>query len=176
MTVYTRTGDKGTTSLFGGKRVSKASDQIEAVGAIDELTTYVGYVGLQVTGYRLQDSLVEIQKDLYRIMSVLGGADIPIAYLKDRTNIFEQEIDNITSKLPKLNSFILPGGTQEASLFHILRVLTRKAERAVVLIKSDAIMVQYLNRLSDLFFTSVIFTDLSTDLCINKKKGYLYGS
>jgi len=153
MTVYTRTGDKGKTGLFGGKRVSKASAQIEAVGAVDELTTYVGYVqALYATRFALHD-LPEIQKDLYRIMSVIGGADIPIAYLKDRTNIFEQEIDNITSKLPKLNSFILPGGTREASLFHILRVLTRKAERAVVLIKSDAIMVQYLNRLSDLFFT-----------------------
>lgn len=153
MAIYTRTGDKGTTSLFGGKRVSKASAQIEAVGAIDELTTYVGYVHtLYATRFAIHH-LPEIQKDLYRIMSVIGGADIPIAYLGGRTNVFEQEIDIITSKLPKLNSFILPGGTEEASLFHILRVLTRKAERAVVLIKSDVIIVQYLNRLSDLFFT-----------------------
>lgn len=153
MAIYTRTGDKGETGLFGGKRVSKASAQIEVVGTIDELTTYVGYVGLQVAGIKLQDSLVAIQKDLYRIMSVVGGANVPIAYLADRTKDFEQEIDIITSKLLKLNSFILPGGTQEASLFHILRVLTRKAERAVVLIKSDVIIIQYLNRLSDLFFT-----------------------
>ncbi len=153
MAIYTRTGDKGTTSLFGGKRVSKASTQMEAVGAVDELTTYIGFVhtqyGIRNTGY----DLVEIQKDLYRIMSNIAGAKIPIVYLSNRTKAFEQEIDVITSKLPKLNSFILPGGTKEASLFHILRVLTRRAERAVVLIKSDVIMVQYLNRLSDLFFT-----------------------
>lgn len=153
MAIYTRTGDKGETGLFGGKRVSKASAQIEAVGAVDELTTYVGYVGLQVTGSKLQDSLVEIQKDLYRIMCFIGGASIPIVQLGKRAKDFEQEIDLITSKLPKLNSFILPGGTQEASLFHILRVLTRKAERAVVLTKSDGLIIQYLNRLSDLFFT-----------------------
>lgn len=153
MAIYTRTGDKGETGAFGGKRISKASAQIEAVGIVDELTTYVGYVRLQVTGSGVQDSLVEIQKDLYRIMSVIGGAHIPIAYLANRTKVFEQEIDVITTKLPKLNSFILPGGTLEASLFHILRVLTRKAERTVVLTKSDAIIIQYLNRLSDLFFT-----------------------
>lgn len=158
MAIYTRTGDKGETGLFGGKRISKASAQIEAVGVVDELTTYVGYVKLQVSrsassGQAGSDFLIEIQKDLYRIMSVIGGANIPIAYLENRAKEFEQEIDTITSKLTKLNSFILPGGTTEASLFHILRVLTRKAERAVVLIKSDAIIIQYLNRLSDLFFT-----------------------
>lgn len=153
MTIYTRTGDKGETGLFGGKRISKASAQIEAVGAVDELTTYVGFVHTQYGIQNTEYDLVEIQKDLYRIMSVIGGANIPIAYLANRTKVFEQEIDVITTKLPKLNSFILPGGTPEASRFHILRVLTRKAERAVVLIKSDAIIVQYLNRLSDLFFT-----------------------
>lgn len=153
MAIYTRTGDKGETGLFGGKRISKASAQIEAAGAVDELTTYIGYVHtLHATRFAIHD-LPEIQKDLYRIMSVIGGANIPIAYLGTRAKDFEQEIDVITSKLPKLNSFILPGGTIEASLFHILRVLTRKAERAVVLIKSDAIIIQYLNRLSDLFFT-----------------------
>ncbi len=153
MAIYTRTGDKGETGLFGGKRISKASAQIEAVGAIDELTTYVGFVHTQYGIQNTEYDLVEIQKDLYRIMSVIGGANIPIAYLVGRTKVFEQEIDVITTKLPKLNSFILPGGTPEASLFHILRVLTRKAERAVVLIKSDVIIIQYLNRLSDLFFT-----------------------
>lgn len=153
MAIYTRTGDKGTTGLFGGKRVSKASAQMEAVGAVDELTTYIGYVhSLYDTRFAIHD-LPEIQKDLYRIMSVIAGANIPIVYLSDRTKAFEQDIDVVTSKLPKLNSFILPGGTKEASLFHILRVLTRRAERAVVLIKSDVIIVQYLNRLSDLFFT-----------------------
>lgn len=153
MAIYTRTGDKGETGLFGGKRVSKASAQIEAVGAVDELTTYIGYVNtLYDTRFVIHD-LPEIQKDLYRIMSVIGGANIPIAYLVGRTKVFEQEIDIITSKLPKLNSFILPGGTKEASFFHILRVLTRRTERAVVLMKSDAIIIQYLNRLSDLFFT-----------------------
>jgi len=168
MAIYTRSGDKGETGLFGGKRVSKASAQIEAAGAVDELTTYVGYIATrfptslstksEIRGASaLHDTrsatLAEIQKDLYRIMSVIAGATIPIAYLEQRAKDFEREIDVVTSELPKLNSFILPGGTEEASLFHILRVLTRKAERAVVLIKSDAIIIQYLNRLSDLFFT-----------------------
>ena len=126
---------------------------MEAVGSVDELTTYVGYIHTQYPIPNTVYDLVEIQKDLYRIMSVLAGATIPIAYLETRAKDFEQEIDIITSKLPKLNSFILPGGTTEASLFHILRVMTRRAERAVVLIKSDAIIIQYLNRLSDLFFT-----------------------
>ena len=153
MAIYTRTGDKGTTGLFGGKRVSKASVLIEAAGVIDELTTYVGYVAQAIPGVETQKSLVEIQKDLYRIMSVVAGANIPIAYLEGRAKDFELNIDRITLKLSNLNSFILPGGTKDASLFHILRVLTRRAERAVVSAKSDAIIIQYLNRLSDLFFT-----------------------
>ena len=88
-----------------------------------------------------------------RQMSVVAGANIPIAYLEGRAKDFELNIDRITLKLSNLNSFILPGGTKDASLFHILRVLTRRAERAVVSAKSDAIIIQYLKRLSDLFFT-----------------------
>lgn len=153
MTIYTRTGDKGMTSVFGGKRVSKASKQIEATGAIDELTTYIGYVETQITDIKIKNELVEIQKDLYHIMSVMAGATVPIVYLSQRTKDFELKIDSVTSGLPKLTSFILPGGTANASLFHILRVFARRAERRTVSLKSSVAIVTYLNRLSDLFFT-----------------------
>lgn len=160
MAIYTKTGDSGTTGVFGGKRVSKASLQIETTGSIDELTTYIGYVREEIKTKREKNLLEELQKDLYRIMAVVAGANIPIVYLVDRTKEFEQEIDNITSKLPKLTSFILPGGTREASLFHILRVMTRKTERTVVELNETSksrvdlpTIIQYLNRLSDLFFT-----------------------
>lgn len=158
MPIYTRTGDKGMTAVFGGKRVSKADAQIEATGVVDELTTYVGYVITKLPPVK-QTDLTEIQKDLYKIMSFVAGASIPIAYLEERTKDFEQDIDKVTSKLSKLSSFILPGGTEEAALFHILRVLTRKAERATIVLQNQkttfdlSLVIQYLNRLSDLFFT-----------------------
>lgn len=160
MSIYTKTGDSGTTGVVGGKRVSKASIQIETTGSIDELTTYVGYVNSQFVIRDSSVDLIEIQKDLYRIMAVIAGAITPIAYLSDRTKDFERKIDNITVELSKLTSFILPGGTQKASLFHILRVMTRKTERRLVALNESSEsrielsgIIQYLNRLSDLFFT-----------------------
>lgn len=153
MPIYTRTGDGGTTAVFGGKRVSKASLQIDTAGLIDELTSHVGLVRERLKTKDAKILLENIQKDLYKIMSVIAGANIPIVHLGNRTKEFEREIDKVTAELSKLTSFILPGGSEEASLFHILRAMTRKAERAVVALKSDALIIQYLNRLSDLFFT-----------------------
>lgn len=158
MAIYTRTGDKGTTSLFGGKRVSKIDLRIEASGSIDELTTYLGYVELKVKSEKVKVLLKETQRDLYQIMGFVAGAKIPIDNIKTRPKQFEQIIDNYSSKLPKLNRFILPGGTEASALFHILRVICRKAERRAVaafskkLTTNESAILQYLNRLSDLFF------------------------
>lgn len=153
MAIYTRTGDKGTTSVWGGRRVSKADRVIETSGSIDELTSWIGYVALQTTDRDIAGELEKIQGDLYQIMAKIAGADIPIAFLEKRTKEFERTIDYITTKLPPLTSFILPGGTAESSLFHILRVTARTAERRVVSLESHTIIVAYLNRLSDMFFT-----------------------
>jgi len=159
MSIYTRTGDTGTTGLFSGKRISKADCQIETYGSIDELTSYVSLVIVKLKNKEDADFLVEIQKDLYQIMGFLSGAKTDLLFLEDRVLTFEKTIDEIEKKLPKLNKFILPGGNEISSLFQILRVICRKAERRIIdyfnkknITNSELRIVKYLNRLSDLFF------------------------
>lgn len=164
--LYTRTGDDGTTSLFGGKRVSKSDPQIEALGSIDELNCFVGLIIYKIhnhvkRGWRplTRKQLTIIQQDLYKIMSHISGAKIEIGFLKEKVKIFEKEIDIIQKKLPKLHKFILPQGTELSCWFHICRTICRRAERNVVAcFKHETTkpwsneVIIYLNRLSDLFF------------------------
>lgn len=159
MPIYTRTGDSGTTSLYGGKRISKADCQIETYGSIDELTSYIGLVVVKLKNKKETDLLVEIQKDLYQIMGFLSGAKTDLLFLENRVLTFEKNIDLIEEKLPKLTKFIIPGGNEISSLFQILRVLCRKAERKNIdffnkttINSKQLIIIKYLNRLSDLFF------------------------
>src|SRR3989344_3918100 len=116
MSIYTRTGDLGTTSLFGGKRISKADCQIETYGSIDELTSYIGLVVVKLKNTQDKNLLIQIQKDLYQIMSFLSGAKIDLFFLEKKVLVFEKTIDEIEKKLPKLNKFILPGGNEISSL------------------------------------------------------------
>lgn len=163
MSIYTKTGDRGETSLFGGKRVSKADLQIEAYGTVDELTSFIGLLIVRVKTKKEKEFLVEIQKDLYEIMGVLAGSEHHIVDLELMIKKIEQEIDFLQSKLPKLVRFILPGVTESAAVAHLTRVVTRRAERAVVNFYNSSkinknqekyriIIFQYLNRLSDYFF------------------------
>lgn len=159
MPIYTRTGDSGTTSLFGGKRISKADCQIETYGSIDELTSYLGLVVVKLKNKKEALFLIEIQRDLYKIMGFLSGAKTDLLYLENKVLIFEKIIDEIEKKLPKLNKFIIPGGNEISSLFQIVRVLCRKAERRNIdyfnskrITNYELLMIKYLNRLSDLFF------------------------
>ena len=153
MSIYTRTGDSGTTALYGGKRISKADLQVEAYGSIDELTSFIGLVINKLINEKDRIFLISVQKDLYQIMAVLSGANIDLKFLfGEKVLTFENKIDELEKKLPKLNKFILPGGTEISSWFHILRVICRRAERNVVRFDNNIIIVKYLNRLSDLLF------------------------
>src|SRR3989339_610967 len=159
MPIYTRTGDNGTTSLFGGKRISKADCQVETYGSIDELTSYIGLVIVKIKNKQDKNLLIEIQKDLYQIMSFLSGAKIDLLKLENKVLVFEKTIDEIEEKLPKLNKFIIPGGNEISSLFQINRVICRKAERRNIdyfnknkITSNELRIIKYLNRLSDLFF------------------------
>jgi cob(I)alamin adenosyltransferase len=164
MPIYTRTGDAGMTSIFGGKRISKADCQVETYGSIDELTSYIGLMVVKLKNKEEINFLVEIQRDLYQIMGFLSGAKVDLSPLNKKVMEFEKKIDSIESKLPKLNKFIIPGGNEISSLFQILRVLCRKAERKNIDYfnstslklrgagNQQLIVVKYLNRLSDLFF------------------------
>mgnify|MGYP001591234729 CR=1 FL=1 len=162
MSIYTRTGDEGMTSLYGGKRISKAACQVETYGSIDELTSYIGLVVIKLKNKNDINLLVAIQKNLYQIMGYLSGAKIDLSPLDKTVTQFEKKIDGLEKNLPKLNKFILPGGTEISSLFQILRVLCRKAERRNIdffnnpstslRTSQKLLIIKYLNRLSDLFF------------------------
>ncbi len=160
MAIYTKTGDRGETGLFGGKRVKKYDIQIKAYGAVDELSSYIGLVSSHLKNKEEILFLINLQKDLYLLMSFLSGAKMELSGLESKVGEFERRIDNLEKALPKLTRFILPGGTETASWFHLLRVICRRAERQAVRFfdekkivnKNRDAILQYLNRLSDLFF------------------------
>lgn len=158
MSIYTKTGDDGTTAIFLGKRVKKYDLQIEAYGSVDELTSFLGVVISKLKKDKDKDLLTRVQKDLYLIMGVLCGGTVDLGAAKTRIVKFETDIDTLEKKLPKLTRFILPQGTEVSSWFHVLRTVCRRAERNVVYFFSrktlpeQEIIVQYLNRLSDFLF------------------------
>ena len=173
MKIYTKTGDKGETGLFGGERVSKNSLRIEAYGTIDELNAFIGLVIIEVSDKSVKDLLQKIQNWLFSI-----GADLatPDNERTKKLNVFrtteeyylyiENEIDKYESKLDELKNFILPGGTKGAALLHICRTITRRAERMVVALNSTVKIgnniIIFLNRLSDLFFVLARFDNAVT--------------
>lgn len=161
MPIYTRTGDKGTTSLFDGTRVAKSHARVETYAAIDELNSLIGQTLAffpKRTYKPIVKELERIQHDLFDIGSALAMPHpIPVSGLENRPKDFEIIIDDLTQKLPELKNFILPGGSKSGSLLHVARTMARRAERRVVTLTEkeevdDQILI-YLNRLSDLLFT-----------------------
>jgi cob(I)alamin adenosyltransferase len=161
MKIYTKTGDTGSTSLFGGKRVSKADLRIEAYGTIDELNAHVGLLRDQDVNKKREKILVEVQDRLFTIGSILavepGNTKVKVpALLVDDISVLEKEIDAMDVQLPPMRSFVLPGGHPSVSICHITRTVCRRAERLVIALdaveKTDALVIQYLNRLSDFLF------------------------
>lgn len=164
MKIYTRTGDKGKTSLFDGKRVLKSDKKVETYGTIDELNSAIGAASAFIKVRLINKELEEIQNDLLEIGSSLAvSTTLSVDQLKNRPVEFEKLIDKLTKQLPPLNQFILPGGGKGGSLLHVARTIARRAERHVVgLSKSenvDDIIIIYLNRLSDLLFTMARFVN-----------------
>jgi cob(I)alamin adenosyltransferase len=173
MPIYTKKGDKGETSIFRRKmgksvRVSKADLLIEAIGSIDEANSYLGIIASisnKVTSTKiLKAKIEEIQKDLFTIGSMLAGAKLKI--VSGRVEGLEKEIDEMDSKLPKLNNFILPGGSEVSAHLMFTRVVVRRAERRVVaLAKKMTInhqLLKYLNRLSDYLFVLARWVNLQS--------------
>ncbi len=164
MPIYTKTGDKGDTGLFNGRRVSKASLRIEAIGTVDELNSIIGFVisGLRTTGYGLRKELIRIQNDLFVIGGSLANPKQKVNLVK-RTEEFEKLIDELTKKLPPLFNFILPGGGAVGASLHLSRTVCRRAERRIVSLsgkeKVQSEIIIYINRLSDLFLTMSRFVN-----------------
>jgi cob(I)alamin adenosyltransferase len=161
MKIYTKTGDTGTTALFGGKRVPKSDLRIEAYGTVDELNSWTVVIRDQEVNIGRQDILLKIQDRLFVIGSILatepGNKKVKVPDLEemDITEL-EKEIDAMESTLPALKSFILPGGHSSVSFGHVARTVCRRAERLVIALNSseavDPLVVKYLNRLSDYLF------------------------
>ena len=158
--IYTKTGDKGETSLFGGSRLPKSHLRIESYGTVDELNAHVGLLRDHIADERYRSDLKNIQDRLFDLGSNLAmdpskKMDVP-AITETDVQFLEIEMDCMDEKLEPLKNFILPGGHPTVSYCHLARTVCRRAERNVVALahidEVDEIMIRYLNRLSDYFF------------------------
>lgn len=167
MKVYTKTGDKGTTSLYGGVKVSKNHVRIDAYGTVDELNSTIGLIRCSQIDILFIEQLIQIQKDLFHVGAELatpkekmylanGKSRLPKLIAESDIEQLEKWIDEMEEKLPPLTHFILPGGYLAASHAHLSRCICRRAERiTVALSELDEIgeeVLKYLNRLSDYLF------------------------
>jgi cob(I)alamin adenosyltransferase len=161
--IYTKTGDKGTTSLIGGTKVPKSHLRIETYGTVDELNSHIGFLSDLITDTTSIQTLREIQDRLFTIGSSLACDPdkeplMKIPDLKESDISFlESEIDRMNEVLPPMKFFILPGGHQAVSAAHITRCVCRRAERNCVnMVESelfvDPLVIKYINRLSDYIF------------------------
>jgi cob(I)alamin adenosyltransferase len=172
MPIYTKTGDKGQTSLFGGIRVSKSELLVDAYGSVDELNSWIGLVITELERTEKKELLTKIQADLFRLGGSLAGWNSDLSSLQTRVTEMEIEIDAMEEQLPSLKNFILPGGNHAAATVHLARSVTRRVERQLVglfqkkksLDVNQEIIIQYVNRLSDLFFVLARFINNKHDI------------
>ena len=161
--IYTRTGDSGTTSLVGGSRVSKDDVRVEAYGTVDELNSHIGLLAemLRERPAGCYAELKAVQRNLFTLQTLLATED-EVIYARlpqlpeEEVKALERQIDAITDQLPKLQNFVIAGGTVAAAQCHVARTVCRRAERCVVTLSHqsaiDPALQRYLNRLSDYLF------------------------
>ncbi|HET7549983.1 MAG TPA: cob(I)yrinic acid a,c-diamide adenosyltransferase [Gemmatimonadaceae bacterium] len=164
MKIYTKTGDKGETGLFGGGRVSKSHPRVEAYGDIDELNAVIGLARSIEMMPRIDEVLAPVQRDLFSLGALLATPNhdkvrqqLEKARIDEgRISELERAIDDGEAELEPLTAFILPGGTPKSAALHVARTVCRRAERKVISLGSEVevppVVVKYLNRLSDLLF------------------------
>lgn len=163
MKIYTRTGDKGQTSIIGG-RVDKDDIRVDAYGTVDEVNGFVGQAVTQLSSDPFQDIIDDLEKIQHELFDCGGDlASISkkreLKLTKEAVDYLEKRIDSLVAEAPELERFILPGGTPAAASLHIARTVTRRAERLVVSLgkqnkEMSELPLQYLNRLSDYFFAA----------------------
>jgi cob(I)alamin adenosyltransferase len=184
MKVYTKTGDKGTTALFGGDRVPKHHIRIESYGTVDELNSHIGLLRDQEINRHYKEILIRIQDRLFTAGAILatppqkeilknGKPRLNIPKISETDiELLENEIDTMEDSLPQMTHFILPGGHFVVSYCHIARCVCRRAERLSVHLNDlepiDPLVIKYLNRLSDYLF--VLARKLSSDLSADEVK------
>ena len=167
MKIYTKTGDKGETALYGGTRVSKACARVESYGTIDELNSFIGFAKTEIADEKVLNQLKKIQFDLFTVGSesatptdklTLANGKSRLSLVISETEIEELEnwMDDFEEELQPLQYFILPGGGKAATSLHICRTVCRRAERSLVFLnETEAVrpeLIKYLNRLSDYLF------------------------
>ena len=160
--VYTKTGDKGETSIVGGIRVKKSCERLEAYGTVDELSSQLGLLASLLPDGADKDLIIRIQTNLFNVCTNLATdqSQTPLydsAKMVDgEIELLEQEVDRIMKILPERQGFILPGGCQAAAQAHVCRTVCRRAERRIVALSEVAQIspetLQYVNRLSDYLF------------------------
>ncbi|HXI00782.1 MAG TPA: cob(I)yrinic acid a,c-diamide adenosyltransferase [Sphingobacteriaceae bacterium] len=162
MKIYTKTGDKGYTSLIGGTRVPKYHLRIETYGTVDELNSYIGLIRDQQIAMEYKIVLKKIQDRLFTMgASLASDPDKSRMKIPDLTNLdielLEKEMDKMNEFLPELRHFILPGGNTAVSFCHVARCICRRTERLTVQLSEESVvdekLIIYLNRLSDYLFT-----------------------
>ena len=164
MKIYTKTGDKGTTSLIGGTKVLKSHERIEAYGTVDELNSYIGLCRDLIDDKNIKSLLQEIQDRLFTVGSSLAcdpekETKLKIPDIKETdVHLLEAEMDKMDEQLEPLQQFILPGGHPTVSHIHIARCICRRTERLVVNLllngeEHENLIIKYINRLSDYLFT-----------------------
>ena len=180
--IYTKTGDKGTTSLVGGSRVSKDDARGEAYGTVDELNSHIGLLAEMMRqmegGY--YDELKAVQHNLFTLQTLLATEDSEIysklpQLAEEEVEMLERQIDILTDMLPKLQNFVIAGGNMTGAQCHVCRTVCRRAERRVVTLARQAhvddVLMRYLNRLSDYLFVlarrAVVADGKVEDLYIN---------
>ena len=180
--IYTKTGDKGTTSLVGGSRVSKDDARVEAYGTVDELNSHIGLLAEMMRqmegGY--YDELKAVQHNLFTLQTLLATEDSEIysklpQLAEEEVEMLERQIDILTDMLPKLQNFVIAGGNMTGTQCHVCRTVCRRAERRVVTLARQAhvddVLMRYLNRLSDYLFVlarrAVVADGKVEDLYIN---------
>jgi len=160
--IYTKTGDKGQTSLIGGTRVPKFHPRIEAYGTIDELNSYIGLIRDHDIAPHFKEILMEIQDRLFTAESLIAldpdsttPVNLPVI-LESDIELLEKEIETMNDVLPELKNFILPGGHPVVSFCHVARTVCRRAERLTIRLSQSQtvpeLVIPYLNRLSDYLF------------------------
>ena len=159
MKVYTKTGDAGTTSLVGGKRVPKNCPRLESYGTIDELNAQVGLLLTYATDPTDRECLIQVQSNLFVIGAQLATeppSQPKCIITPDNVTLLEKSIDRASEGLPKWRGFTLPGGCRGAAIAHVCRTICRRAERKILTLnddeKVDSELIRYVNRLSDYFY------------------------
>ncbi len=175
--IYTKTGDRGETSLLGGTRVPKSHERVEAYGTIDELNSFLGLLRDHLPDEPTKNLILRIQENLFIAEAwVASDPGLPPKDLpelkEEETEFLEHAIDTMNEELPPLSNFILPGGHPAVSSCHIARTVCRRAERALIRVPSaapsDAKIIQYLNRLSDYLF--VLARKAAKDAGVDEKR------